>query len=85
MNDVEETEANFDDILGYQVQEFFQRVACVSYQMLVKQQLNPNDTSTVKPPSKTQLAVNLNSLNGKQSTLGYIAQQQSKDTCCSTV
>jgi hypothetical protein len=47
------------------VQEFFKRVACVSYQMLVKQQLNPLDTSIEKNPAKTQLAINLNSGNGK--------------------
>ena len=76
------------------MQEFFQRIACVSYQMLVKQQLNPHDASMVKAPTKTQLAVNLNSMTGTSFprdsplhflSLGYIAQQQSKDTCCSTV
>ena len=52
-------------ILGSLVQEFFKRVACVSYQMLVKQQLNPSITSNEKITTKTQLAVNLNRNNSK--------------------
>lgn len=50
-------------ILGHQVEEFFRRVACISYQMLIKQQIDgfnqPKETATVK----TQLAVTLSSNN----------------------
>ncbi|CAF1237021.1 unnamed protein product [Adineta steineri] len=64
-------------LTGHQVQEFFKRIACVSYQMLVKQQLNSSNTSTEKLTAKTQLAVSLNSNN-------YNTKQQSKENCCST-
>lgn len=64
-------------ILGYQVQEFFRRVACISYEMLVKQQLNPSDRSPTKMPMKTQLAVSFNS------SQGILSQKQTNDNCCS--
>lgn len=82
-------------LTGYQVQEFFKRVACVSYQMLINQQLNPEKSSVEIKSTKTQLAVNLNSLNRKKKTsspkslyslffvsLGHTSQQKSNDNCC---
>ena len=57
------------ECLGYQVQEFFKRLACVAYQMLVKQQLNPAaNHSGEQTSTKTQLAIHLNSSNGNSST-----------------
>ncbi|CAF1640699.1 unnamed protein product, partial [Adineta ricciae] len=50
---------------GQRVQEFFKRIACVSYQMLVKQQLTPLSTSNERVMPKTQLAVSLVPMNGK--------------------
>ena len=82
--------------LGHQIQEFFRRITCLAYQMLVKQQLNLSDSSKQKSVSKTQLAVSLNSNNGKTirlnqifdldfhlSRLGYISKSQTNDNCCS--
>lgn len=51
----------------------------MSYQMLVKQQLNSSNTSPEKVITKTQLAVNIRPTNT------YISKQQSKDNCCNTV
>ncbi|CAF1082233.1 unnamed protein product [Adineta ricciae] len=52
-------------LTGQRVQEFFKRIACVSYQMLVKQQLTPLSTSNERVMPKTQLAVSLTPMNGK--------------------
>ncbi|CAF4885421.1 unnamed protein product, partial [Rotaria sp. Silwood1] len=62
-------------LTGDQVEEFFKRVACVTYQMLVKQQLTSPNISMEKITTKTQLAVNLNPTNS------YISKQKSNDNC----
>lgn len=54
-----------DRFLGSQVEELFKRIACVSYQMLVKEKFSSSNTSTEKVTTKTQLAVSLNRTNGK--------------------
>ncbi|CAF1220749.1 unnamed protein product [Rotaria sordida] len=70
---------SISSLTGYQVEEFFKRVACVSYQMLVKQQLTSPNTSIEKITTKTQLAANLNLTNDS------ISKQKSNDNCCNTV
>lgn len=65
-------------LTGHQVQEFFRRIACVSYQMLVKQQLNPSSHTREKTVTKTQLAVNLSSHRNSSAT------KQTNENCCST-
>ena len=61
-------------LTGYQVQELFKRIACISYQLLIKQQLDPQEHSSEKKSTKTQLAVNLNTV--------YRENMKSKDNCC---
>jgi len=56
-------------LTGDHVQEFFKRIACVSYQMLVKEQSNSSNTSPEKIITKTQLAVNLRPTNSKKNLI----------------
>ncbi|CAF4344649.1 unnamed protein product, partial [Rotaria socialis] len=70
---------SLSSLTGSNVEEFFKRIACVTYQTLIRQQLNSPNTSTDRVKTKTQLAVSLVPTND------YISKQTSKDNCCSTV
>ncbi|CAF1598279.1 unnamed protein product [Rotaria magnacalcarata] len=70
---------SLSSLTGSNVEELFKRIACVTYQTLIRQQLNSPNTSIDRVKTKTQLAVNLVPTNG------YISKQTSKDNCCSTV